>query len=335
MSCLKGYIGLKQCDTSPRSGRYLNELAGISTEMVNSISNEEQVNFEGVFKDIESRAVKRLEHDFLIMSRSNKGYFKSPWTMPNRQRLTGNNIIPGVDTKAGVFIHMPTSNLLKARVTGFIVNSSAAFEAPVIITDIIDAEIENPITLSINGSGYKTIKKDSAGADIKIEIPIKYDGQEYFVGIDLSGVEATLKEIDRFSYRKDFCGCDGNHYENYLEVTSSFDNEGSMTKAATALAIPIIEFYCDSHQFICENERTFEEALLYLLGHELLEEKSSTHELSIFTYYNEEKTQENSAIYEAKYKAYLKNAIENIDMIDSVCIGCNEVGFVSQGTLRV
>lgn len=65
MDCLRDYIGIDWCGatTTPPSGLYINSLPGISFKSLSALSNEEQVNFAGVWDDIQTRALKRFELD--------------------------------------------------------------------------------------------------------------------------------------------------------------------------------------------------------------------------------------------------------------------------------
>lgn len=77
MDCLKGYIGINGCGApaSPSvpnplpagmtaedyfSGLYINQLPGVNLEVMESIADDEQENFLGVWADVEKRALKKF-----------------------------------------------------------------------------------------------------------------------------------------------------------------------------------------------------------------------------------------------------------------------------------
>ena len=61
-SCLTGYIGLQGCGTAtPLSGRYVNELQGISLKAVDLTADEEQVTFANVWADVQARTIPHFE----------------------------------------------------------------------------------------------------------------------------------------------------------------------------------------------------------------------------------------------------------------------------------
>ena len=73
MSCLTDYIGLSGCGaTSPASGLFINSLPGISLKSVEMLADAEQQNFIGVWNDVKTRAIKRLE--MMVNSALSKDY---------------------------------------------------------------------------------------------------------------------------------------------------------------------------------------------------------------------------------------------------------------------
>lgn len=69
MQCFIDYIGLQYCSTgvydSPPSGIFLNSLPGISIENIEKIAEEEQVNFIGVWSDVQVFALAQFRLDVM------------------------------------------------------------------------------------------------------------------------------------------------------------------------------------------------------------------------------------------------------------------------------
>jgi hypothetical protein len=65
MSCFHDYIGIKGCN-SPEgaSGLFITQLPGLTLEVIEKMAEKEQVNFMGVWKDVQDRAWLRLSKDF-------------------------------------------------------------------------------------------------------------------------------------------------------------------------------------------------------------------------------------------------------------------------------
>lgn len=65
MGCMHDYIGIKGCN-SPEgaSGLFITQLAGLTLESIEKIAEKEQINFMGVWKDVQDIAWTRLQKDF-------------------------------------------------------------------------------------------------------------------------------------------------------------------------------------------------------------------------------------------------------------------------------
>ena len=66
MQNLKNYFALDGCTASTlgNSGYYLNRLIeGLEFKMLDYISNEQQQNFNGVWDDVQNRAIEMFKHD--------------------------------------------------------------------------------------------------------------------------------------------------------------------------------------------------------------------------------------------------------------------------------
>ena len=75
IDCLVGYIGLKSISATPTGGKYVNDLAGITTEHFETVREiSENQNALTAWQTLEKRAIELFEMD--IMSRLKK-YFKT------------------------------------------------------------------------------------------------------------------------------------------------------------------------------------------------------------------------------------------------------------------
>lgn len=64
--CLKGYIGLSSKDsTTAPSGLYVDSLPDISISNINKIADDEQSDYNGVWKDIETRGLLKFRTLFI------------------------------------------------------------------------------------------------------------------------------------------------------------------------------------------------------------------------------------------------------------------------------
>ena len=75
MLCFIDYIGLSFCAgvyESPASGIYINSLPGISIESIDKSADQEQINYLGVWEDVQTNALAQFRID--IISEMNKCY---------------------------------------------------------------------------------------------------------------------------------------------------------------------------------------------------------------------------------------------------------------------
>ena len=75
MECFIDYIGLSACAgvyESPASGIYINSLPGMSLESIDKTADQEQINYRGVWDDVQSNANAQFRTD--IIAQINKCY---------------------------------------------------------------------------------------------------------------------------------------------------------------------------------------------------------------------------------------------------------------------
>jgi len=75
MECFVDYIGLSSCAgayQAPASGIYINSLPGLSLESIDKVADQEQINYLGVWTDVQANAVQQFKID--VMAEMNKCY---------------------------------------------------------------------------------------------------------------------------------------------------------------------------------------------------------------------------------------------------------------------
>lgn len=75
MTCFIDYIGLSFCAgvyESPASGIYINSLPGLSLESIDKVADQEQLNYKGVWDDVQANAVQQFKID--LIAEINKCY---------------------------------------------------------------------------------------------------------------------------------------------------------------------------------------------------------------------------------------------------------------------
>jgi hypothetical protein len=75
MDCFIDYIGLSLCGgvyDAPASGIYINSLPGLSIESIDKVADHEQINYLGVWADVQVNALAQFRLD--VMAEINKCY---------------------------------------------------------------------------------------------------------------------------------------------------------------------------------------------------------------------------------------------------------------------
>lgn len=75
MTCFIDYIGLSLCAGAyevPASGIYINSLPGLNIESIDKVADQEQINYIGVWEDVQTNAVQQFKID--IISEMRKCY---------------------------------------------------------------------------------------------------------------------------------------------------------------------------------------------------------------------------------------------------------------------
>jgi hypothetical protein len=72
MDCFIDYIGLSLCAgaySAPASGIYINSLPGLNIESIDKVADQEQINYLGVWRDVNTNAVQQFRIDVIAEMR--------------------------------------------------------------------------------------------------------------------------------------------------------------------------------------------------------------------------------------------------------------------------
>jgi hypothetical protein len=341
--CLTNYVGLRGVAMPiPESDIYLNELPGMSTELVHEIATDEELNYVGVWADVQNRAFRRFKND-LINSLFDFKYadFKSITYQTKRLLKSQRNPIniPADGEWRGVYFTLPES-----RYTDFRVNEVYLF-----------SQTAGPITTTMKvwdmNDGTELLSKTITIIQGLNVIPIsqvfdlKYRVFELFVGIDCTNI-ITIETLNDYYYwynsQDQACGsvCRagfGGYAYGFLQVIpSSLDitlpvSYDNLNKTGLGKGVVVsAEILCSIDQFICENKHHFQQSLVYLLGAEMLMQKMATYRLNYFASTNLELTNNLRLDFEGKYASNLKRESRSVPLQgQSICFSCEETMQIS------
>ena len=347
LNCLKNWILVQGCTTStPDSGLFINQLPGIELEMIDSLADEQQVDFNGVYDDIQERAIRRLKTDVNAEFKK-RHLLKNITESIDMGRLIDTTSITALGVEyRGITLTLDRqdenfaySNLQTIRVqdVSLFFNIDAATTIKVFDLET-GTELFTKAVAAPGSTGYQTIT-----------ILQEFTAREIFIGYDatlLSSVEQDLKKLkNAVNRRQDGCnffciGCDGGNRNAEIRgalatiATSIVESDLTLGDDSFGLSVKW-SVVCSFDTFVCNNKETFSRALWLLLGIEMMMERQYTSRLNEFTTFDRNKAKELWKKFEIEYRggtiddiAYegeLFMALDaiNLDLSD-YCLVCND-----------
>lgn len=336
MDCLTNYIGLRNCGLpAPDSGLHVNSLPGMSTELADKIANSEQVNFVGVWEDIQLRSILRFKDDII---NSMFEYVKFNETVYQTKRLLKSQPsalipIPAANEYRGAYFMLPEGKYSEYRLNELYVYSYETVTTTLKVWDVNDGSELYSQSIDLV-PGLNTI------SDIGQVFNLKYRILELFIGVDCSGVTTIQTLSDLYGwYNSDWAcvaqsQCTGTRgffqilpatYDPTLPLNLTNLNRSGIGKGVVIGA----EVGCSIDQFICDNKKKLVQPLLYLLGSETLFQKLGSPRMNYWAASNLEQTDALRAEFEKRYFSNLKRVLNAIPLVgESVCFNCEEVAQV-------
>lgn len=322
--CLDNYIGIKGCSTDlPTSGKYVNSLPGMSTELVDNIANSDQVTYLGVWGDILSTSKQRLYTDVIAGIASEYTEFKE--VIYQSKKLTKftrtqTQAIPAGSYKRGVYIYFPQRKYASLYLNKIYIYSAEAKATTVKGWDLNDdSEVfTKDIELEI---GFNSI-------DVNESFSASWGDLEMFFGIDGDFETIKTREDDYFCECNVKCIGAVEYSAATVEGDITYQNVNrSGTGEGFALGC---EVRCSIEEFICENIKSFELAWWMLLGAQTLLYKMASYRINMFTTTNKEATDTLMAKFEKDYAKAIKRALESTPLTD-LCFDCGDEYDIAYG----
>jgi len=315
MDCLINYIGVLDCGTPPESGVYINSLPGINTEIINAISDSEEITHRGVWSDVNQVSARRFQTD--IMGKLRKTY------KLKRIRQTF-EFIPESGT-----VEVASGNY-RGLLLGFSYQYFT-FQSFNISTVYLYSTTAGNSTLKIfDRQGVELYTKD-----VVVEIGLNayqvndvFISDRLFVGFDFTNIDGVESDITS-NVSSCFCQvlqevfCDtcnpsfGGATKSGATITNTSTNAHGVGILGSA--------GCDYSQIVCNNKLIFTSAWLYLLGNQLLIHLLNADRLNKYTTADVQKYNELKDYYQVQYEVQLEEAVLGIelDAMDDCCIECS------------
>lgn len=331
---LTNYIGLKNCNLpTPDSGDYINELPGMSTELVDKIANSEQINFVGVWNDVQKNAFRRLKDDTINLMYE---YIKFNSIIYQTRRLLKSQVnqLIQVDKNpnyTGIYQQVPESKYAEYRLNGaWVYSRQDNINTTFNVWDVNDGE--EVFTKDVNlrfGLNY---------IEIGQVFPMKYRILEFFMGIDTTDFDSIQTLNDYYYWYNNDMACAAQSSFGYgalrgvfMFYPATYDPNSDLQysniiKTGIGHGVTVdAEIRCSIDQFLYDNREFLKTSLVYLLGAEMLLHKLASPRLNFYTGSNLEQTNETRRIFEQRYLSNLKRSLNAIPLTgESICFSCEE-----------
>lgn len=304
MDCLIDYIGLSGCGaTNPASGLFVNSLPGISLKSIDSLADSEQVNYVGVWNDVQTRAIKRLEL-YLLSEISKKVKVKSSkFQTTTKYEHSQNNVnltqFASIKLKADC-----DSSLMYHYIDKLVVHPVFQDNYVVVISDLDTGEqlYTNQWAMVDNSDPFVlTISKRFYRRNLIIN----------WYGANQQYTSTTVSNI--------YHDCGSIEWGTTNSVTGVF------TAGTQGYGVNLVGYSigCDLTNLACTNRSLLSLPLWYLLGSELMMERTVSTRVNMWTI-DRKQAEELKAYYDAESEKALKLVYNGIQMSNcDCCIDCD------------
>ena len=337
--CLYNLVGIEHCSLpDSKSGMYINDLAGMYTELAQKIAVGEEITFKNVFDKVQKRSFVRLEEDIVSelseFVKFNEIICQTNRLQPNYNQLTN---IPASADYRGVYIQMPQSKYSELRIhTLYFFNNGGTVTTTLKGFDLNDGtEILSQSVTLVNGLNE---------IEVNETFNLRYKIFEAFFGVDCSLIDTIQTLEDYYGWYDSDLNClyQTNYYRGrtgifqYNPATLSigdFANYTNIRRSDLGFGVGFqMDVCCSAYQYICENKARFANALTYLEASEMLKQKLASPKVNVFTVSNLEGTAFLKDEFESEYKKALTRAIESIPLTgEGECFNCEEKANITYG----
>lgn len=305
MDCLKDYIGLTGCGVqNPASGLFINSLPGISLKAIDSLADADQVNYVGVWNDIQIRAIKRLELNVISEMAKNTALKGSKFQTSTH--AFPDDTASAYDGIAAQFKSNCDSAFQFHYFGSFTLDTPwTADTFTVVFTDMDTTEVLATYTLDL-----------LTNAQEPFTFPINAKFYRKNIQVTITGVNGTYHSspIDNIYH------CAGSIQWGYIdkdEFIGGLDSHG--------LNLNGYSIGCDANNIACDNKSLFATTLWYLLGSEMMMERIASNRVNFWTM-DRKQAEELKAYFDVEAEKNLKMAMNGISFADcDCCTKCDPV----------
>jgi hypothetical protein len=321
MNCLTDYVGLRGCgDTTPPSGLYVNDLPGISNEILVKLTNQETATYVDVWNMIQQRAGLRFSLD--VREAMGKHYkLNSLMQGINVGNDIGAASVSIPANLAGYTIEMIDANyefvpspLASIHLQQIVFYSDNQYQS-------VDFYVFDLDTGDLLGTYASSLVAGKNIIEINTTFHNLYINPAWRIAVlfDITQVTGTFDLV--LPYSRSMMSCCDIRLQGYSsDGALSAGSFGSNTYGMSG----IFSIVCNWDALICQNKVLFSRAWWYLLGIEMLTELLYSNKLNQYTTVNLQRMDALRAEYQVEYNKTLTQVAGGFKLSCDCCIECNE-----------
>ena len=349
MDCLQDFIGLKGCSaTPPASGIYLNDLAGMSNELLQKISSPDQDSYIETFRAIERVAHERLKTDMYTLLFSAGDVQMIPVLhksrgiqILNRQEV---QVRPASEQYRGAYVQVSGSRYLSVYVEAILVychnepteGSSGQIETTLRIFQTQDGLELYSMPISLSKGMNKIVVNQELFPD--------FDALNLFFAVDCTEVD-TLQNVfiwEGWGYGLDACAAWAYPFwqiNGWLMYPATSDLDyiaGVPHQTGRQSGVwPLLEIRCSMESLICRYKDRLKLAIAYSEAAQVCQTKLATYQQNHIAQSKIDETKELMKGYMDDYISELKAVCRGIDLKgEGYCFSCQQSRLVAVRGLK-
>ena len=302
--CWSNYI-TPSIDTPSRSGLYANGLPGVTLNLLDELTKDEQADFEefwdyiynlakiNFINDIQSRLSDKFHVDLKLVSRETS-------------KFNNENTNSGL---AGVTLEYSLPKYAKLQILSIGVDSLIEYASPEFTYTIYEDDANGRVLLTDTAAledGRNTI---DVYQDFEADkIFIAYNADDYRLKSTENKYYANCSYFDKLS-------CTFPCYTSGYSASVTQVNGGGLNVKFVV--------HCSIEKFICENINLFKNAFWYRIGVDLMRERLLSDRFNRFTTLTTARAEQLLELYDTEYIKHADNSVKNLRIQeDDICFEC-------------
>lgn len=332
MESLNNLIGILGTeDPKPTSGRYINELAGMSSELLEHINGPDQATYKEVWEKVKTRSASKFAED-LEQTLADKLNFETRIYETSGFNYGRSPLFFSTPEIAGVLVDIENAQKYDVFIDkiSFFSQGEHLQQTPVFVN--MDGM---PVKLkTIDGEEFNFTPVDvKAGFNeiiVNALVQTESDAITLFFGFDLS--EMAFANLEIGANQIAGSTVTAAVLEGVLPLGKEayfYDDFSEDTDRGPVLVSMHID--CSLNKLVARNKKAFTQAYMNLLGAEVLREKIHSPRTNFWASGNLALSQENMKYLEIEYKKALSKAVKKLSE-DQICMNCEGYSTITYET---